>query len=597
MLSTSPPSLPYTASFSTDGLSIGAFSVGDFVNIFDNQSSLLYYGSIATLALNAGATAYEITVDLTSTSGTRSSSLTAGDTKQWSMHLTGQQGSGSGSGSGLAGTELELVRNIGLNAWIDGATGTSSYNQNSRVLNYPMTLKGNSVRYDLTFDYTGTGCIANSTAFTYNSTALFNNYITGIAQSPNRIINPSFTLQTVAAGNYEIPVTISTQYAGGVGNGSSYTVNIPVQITAADNMGNPVITYATATLTITSQNTVTVSGIQYYGPGSYVRIPSNWLNFTNFYNIVHNPSLINYVQFGGVAVAGEADVVGNLGYGPSYTPYNRSTNNPPEGTNPSFGNRNAFDITVEDAGAITMTVTNNRGGTATRNPFFPVSGQTNTGVQTAIGYLDSAPNETAGTIVKNTPPQAGVDTISGLTSFTRVSIKSATTNGTATDRPDTTSAIQNFSSATLTDYDVQYNPYTGNLHATNQASALASTYLLVAETAMPAPTNRKYLTLKVAVTAILKNFTIKLGSTAATDNNITNVWVKWEDTANNITSWYDASVAYDAGGCQAGSATNKKTVWGIQINSAVDSTYTNASFIYINVLFTDKIKLSEINIV
>jgi hypothetical protein len=114
---------------------------------------------------------------------------------------------------------------------------------------------------------------------------------------------------------------------------------------------------------------------------------------------------------------------------------------------------------------------------------------------------------------------------------------------------------------------------------------------------MPAPTNRKYLTLKVVVTAILKNFTLKLGSTAATDNNITNVWVKWEDTANGITSWYDASVAYNEGGAAAGTATSKKTVWGIKMNSTVDSAYTNASFIYINVLFTDKIKLSEINIV
>ena len=502
------------------------------------------------------------------------------------MHLTGQQGSGSG-------TDLDLVRNIGLNAYIDGATGTFGYNQNSQVINYPITLIGNSVRYDLTFDYTGTGCVPrnNNNTFNDSKTALFNNYVTGIAQSPNRFINPSFELTTVTAGNYEIPVTVSTQLSGGVGRGSSFTFKIPVQITAADNMGNPVITYATATLTITAGSTITVSGIQYYGPGSYVRIPSNWLNFTNFYNIFHNPSLTNYVQFGGAAAAGEGDVIGNLGYGASYTTYNKSTNNPPEGTNPSFGNRNAFDVTVNDDGAITMTVTNNKGGTATRNPFFPVSGQTNVGTQTAIGYLPAAPDET--TIQKD----QGGGTIQGLFSMTRVSIKSATTNGTATDKPDTTSAIQNFDPANLTDYDVQYNPYSGNFHATNQASTLASTYLLVAETAMPAPTNRKYLTLKVVVTAILKNFTLKLGSTAATDNNITNVWVKWEDTANGITSWYDASVAYNEGGAAAGTATSKKTVWGIKMNSTVDSAYTNASFIYINVLFTDKIKLSEINIV
>ena len=506
------------------------------------------------------------------------------------MHLTGQQASGSG-------TDLELVRNIGLNAWIDGATGTFGYNQTTQALNYPITLIGNSVRYDLTFDYTGTGCVPNSTTSTYNNTALFNNRVTGIYQSPNRITNPSFTLNPVTAGNYEIPVTVSTALAGGVGKGSSYTFKIPVQITAADSMGSPIITYSTATLTITAGSTITVSGIQYYGPGSYITIPAKWLRISNFYNIVYNSSLVNYVQFGGAG--SKSELVGNLNYGaPLYnTAYNHSIDNPASGTNPQFANRSAFNVSVVSSGAVTITVTNNKQASTSQNPFFPGNSNVSTFTQSSIGYLAAAPDET--TIPPN---QGGTNSISGLTSMTRVSIKTATTVGVATDNPDTTSgspAIEPFNAATLTKYDAQYNPYTGNFHATNQSTSLASSYVLIASPAMPAST-KKYLTLKVAVSAILKAFNIRLGDTAATAGNITNLWVQWVDTANSVTSWYDAGVYYTgASGCQAGTATDNNTKWGIQMNKALDDSgsYQNTSFIYINIEFTDKIRLSEINIV
>ena len=459
-----------------------------------------------------------------------------------------------------------------------------------------MTLIGNSVKYNLTFDYTGTNCVAPITTFEYTNTALFNNRVTGIYQSPNRIINPSFTLSTVTAGNYEIPVTISTALAGGSGNGSSYTLRIPVQITAADDMGNPVIRYATASLTVTAQNTVTISGIQYYGPGSRVTIPAKWLIFSNFYNIIHDQTLPNYVEFTEATYLADAPSSTTLAHGASFdTPYNPAGNSPPSGSKTvEFANRNALSLPINRTGFISMRVTNNKRDATNRIPFFPVSGLTNgSGSQTSIGYFSSAPDETT------IPKGQGGTTISGLSSMTRVSIATATIQGTATDNP-AASAIQNFNPATLTNYDVQYNPYTGNFHATDQSASLASTYLLVASPAMPSQSSRKYLTIKVAVTAVLKAFTVKLGNTANIAGNITNLWVKWEDTANNVTSWYNAADYFtETGACGASTPQNNNTVWGIQMNKALDDSgnYKVPSFIYINVRFTDKIKLSEINIV
>jgi hypothetical protein len=567
--------------------------------IFDQKSGVLTF----LAPPNTSMLPYDLTSTVQSPSGSGNYTTT------YSLWIYGYTYNGRilstpTSNSGSGNTDSNLLRNIGINAYISGATGTSNYDQLSQTLTFPMTLVGNSLRYDVFFDLTSTGCTPttlsyNTTYSTYTGNAGYTNQVSGIGQNGNFIINPSVILTNVnPCTSIPVPVSISTVNAGGTGttgSGCQYALTIPVTISASDVMGNPSISNPASTyLSITAGATIyTVSGIKYYSSTATIVIPYWYLQLTNIYNIIYNPSL-NYATFGGGVT--DYSIAANsttLVFGPSKVNYNPPGGNPVSGNSSpgvalgyTYYNNQQITLNVSGSGAVSLTVTNNKGLSTTTNSFFPAS-TTYSGftTQSGIGYLDASIIETT----------IGSYSLSGVTSITRVSIKNSPSSALT---PNTSSDIQAFSSTTLTNYDVQYIPIgesVGNVYTTNQLGTLASTYVLPSGSSSLSG-GTKYLTFRINVTAPITTFALTLGTTAASHATISNMYVQWIDTAKGLTSttWWNGLVAWDSTGCNNGTPLSANAKYFFKLNTAYINDYSTGSFIYVNIEFSGYMKLSEI---
>jgi len=462
---------------------------------------------------------------------------------------------GSTGGSGPLDTNLR--HNLGTFAYVDGATGSCSYNPISNQISYAITIYGNSTRYRLNYAYTPTLVPNGYTSTTPVLSTIYNGYTT----------SPVFTVISGSPGGYTGSVNIDTVIAGGTGIGSTYTLNVPITITQADSMGNPgIVTYPT--LSLVQGTPITVSGIVYYGPGSYTTISARALRVSNIYNVV-GPGVFNYIVFGGSSSGSYA--ASTLVYNPpTYSAFPSAS-----GLNVNYYNGSSITLTITGQSPVYATLYNAISKNTTVNPFFPSSstGQS----QTYIGYYGGSVNETT------IPPNQGGTTNTTVSSpVVRMSILSSEST------PVTPSSIANFNNTSMQTYDPAYNPTDGYFYASNFTSTLNSTYLLPSTATFSSGT--KYLLIKAPTTSQLANVTLQLGSSAT---GIQGVRVKWVGTSGTY-GWYNASVDWQlSGGCQNGFSGNSYS-WQIKINIADIASYLGGGYIYFNVQFTGRIALSEI---
>jgi len=468
----------------------------------------------------------------------------------------------------------EMVVNMGLNAFIYDADIGYTYNQITNEITYSVTFFGNSSYYDLAFSYSPA---ITANAYTANSirTQFYNNSLN--SGQAHYTVSKTFTIINPVAGNYNVNLTITTANAGGVGNGSIITRTIPITITPSDTMGNPgIVTYPT--ISVTQGSPITVSGITYYGPNSLIVIPSRALRVNNIYNIV-GPSTggFNYVTFGG-SVSGSY-LNNTLVYNPpTYSAYPS-----PSAQNVNYYNGSSITLLITGTSAVSADLNNAVSKTQRYPQFFP---STNTGQASSvrnIGYLSGIPNE------RVIPLNQGFTTLSGITLQTRFSISNSENS---TPNTPALSNIISFNSNSLTKWDPAYNPFDGCFYASNDiTSSLNSEYVLPSAVTFTGGT--KYLLLKLDTGAIQRSFYVSLGASAT---NVSNLWVYWGSSSGALSSygWYDASIEWqEPNGCQDGTTYDRKT-WNIKLNRAAESGYANPSFIYVNIAFTGKIKLSEI---
>lgn len=461
----------------------------------------------------------------------------------------------------------ELIRNIGLNAYINNIIIGYTYNPITNVLLYEITFFGNSSYYDLAFSYSPSLTV-NSNITSSSIDHFFNNSSNLSNGQPHYTVSRPFTLIAPSAGTYNVTLNVTTANAGGIGNGSLLTITFPIIITPSDSMGNPGIAIYPL-LNIVGQNNVTVSGIRYYGVGSYVRILTDAMQVSNMFNIVDNQSF-NYVTFSGSAVATVA--ANTLTYKTGLV--SRAFANKTQNIN--YDNGSPITLTITNTTAIAARLENAIGKTANISQFFP-SSNTGQGSLTLIGYVGLMPNET------NIPFN---NTISAVILQTRLSISSAE----KTPQTPSLSNIIPFNSNTLTTWDPAYNPLDGKFYASELASSLNSTYVLPAPATFTPGT--KYLLLKLNTNAVITLFTLYLGSAA------TNVWVYWgsKNGPSESYGWYDASINWKLdGGCQDASSVDNKT-WQIQLNLNAQYLYANPDFVYVNIEFADKIEMSKISV-
>jgi hypothetical protein len=468
----------------------------------------------------------------------------------------------------------EMVVNMGLNAFIYDTSISSQYNQITNEINYSITFFGNSSYYDLAFSYPSP---ITANAYTANSiqTQFYNNRLS--SSEPHYTISRAFTITNPVVGNYNVNLTITTANAGGVGYGSLITRTIPITITPSDSMGNPsIVSYPT--ISITQGTPIIVSGITYYGPNSFISIPSRALRVNNIYNVV-GPSTggFNYVTFGG-SVSGSY-LNSTLVYNPpTYSAYPS-----PSGQNVNYYNNSSMTLYITGTSGVSATLNNAISKTQSYPRFFP---STQTGQASSvqyIGYLSATPNETT------IPPNQGFTTLSGITLQTRYSISNLENT---TPNTPALSNIISFNSTSLTKWDPAYNPLDGCFYASSDITTnLNSNYVLPSAATFTPGT--KYLLLKLDTRAIQKSFYVSLGASAT---NVSNLWVYWASDSGPLSSfgWYDASIEWqEPNGCQDGTTYDRKN-WNIRLNRTAESAYTNPIFIYVNIAFTGKIKLSEI---
>jgi hypothetical protein len=481
--------------------------------------------------------------------------------------LTTYSGGTGGGGIGPTGViDPNLVHNLGTFAYVYGATGSYTYNNISNYLNYTFTIYGNATRYKVNYTYTPALSIIGATGTTTSViSTIYNGYT----------ITPSFQLSNPSAGGYTGAINITTIPAGGTGTGSSYTMYMPITITQSDTMSNAIIINWPSPLTIVQGTPIVVSGITYFGPGSYTTIPLRALTVGNIYNIV-GPGTFYYISFGGGSSGSYLANSSNLVYGAqSYTNFPSAS-----GLNVNYYNKTAITLTITGTSAITALL-NNAVNKSSSYTFFPstYTGQT---TETLIGYLGAAPSEEV--IFLN---QGGTSN-PAISSMVRMSNTASSSKTTPSD-----GNIASFNSSSLSSNDPAYYPYDGYFYANDFAPSVNEMYVLPSVASFSAGT--KYLLIKVNATAPIANLTLRLGSTAT---GISGVWVKWYDTVHSTSyGWHSASRDWQlSGGCQNGYSGNQYT-WQIKLNSADYNTYNNnttTGYIYFNIEFTESIPLNQI---
>lgn len=484
----------------------------------------------------------------------------------------------------------DIARNIGLNAYINSATANVTYDPASSSITATTVLYGNSSYYNLTFGLSPSQTYQTTASLINNASTIFNNLAPTAAGGTvgHRIHTHTMPLSLVSTGDNTLQIDITTQNAGGRGQGSTFSLTVPIYITSADPMGSPVVSIV-GTLSMNVLHLTKVSGVDYYTDGTVITFPFESLTFTNIYNVIpFNPSSLpnNFLGISNSAGGGPSLVnTYMIHYNPGAVPF--AYTNVPLRTYLNTG----FTYTITGPSYSTpiyvnLTATNTKGlsGSATYSN---------------IGYIGSGWNISLET---NIPLGLNGSAIAGVTSITRVSIPSSAGS------PTTPAAFQTSSDTNVTIYDPIYLPYTQTFYASNSTAAAALSGIRM-PSAFPSNEGIRFLSLQIANTAVLQSFTLKIGRPGTFNATIQNVYVKWYDSSttqvinpgSKTYGWYNANIPFgDATGCQNGFA--NAFTYQIKINTTDLNTYSLANRaaggnIWINIQFTGTILLNDIGIV
>jgi len=537
-------------------------------------------------------------------------------------------------GSG-GGTSTQLVQNIGLNAFVQGATASSTYvARNGGALTYNFTLFGNSTVYDVLFNYgSGTSPLyvggtqtplttIDVTSMRYNNSGAQGTATYGTSQNKQAITHV-FSTGPSSISTYSIPVSISTLKAGGTGVGSTYTFSIPITVSPPDNMGNATLLSFNAAF---SWNGATgwVDGISYYISPTTVTIPQYSMRVLDIFNIVGavTPSstagltaaaeaaAITYFSASGAASGSDTatDLVVTNNRSTSFAS-SLITSSPgayaPGGT--GYMNSSSVALTVlANNSQIYATFNNILNEYSSAIAIFPAVGSglgSYGGSCTYMGYFPNNPTLNESNVLSST-------TVGGFQYLNRISMGSYTTlpptlTGSLSNNGNSLGALPVIPTyAFWNSYDAVVNPldygvygvYT--LNGSDFTTTLNSTYILPS-TAQIHATTYKYVALRMNTASKLSTFSIRWSSPDSSCV-VTGFQVAW--VYNGVVyGWYDNSNSGNTStGCDNTGSTN--TVRNIAINSyggtpAIQAYNTatggTSTDIYIVMQFTGKISLNS----
>ena len=505
----------------------------------------------------------------------------------------GLQGSTGPSGAqGATGAvDTDLIRNIGLNAYILDADLAGTYVGATRTVTYTITLYGNSSYYNITFSYArSSGSVPSDHSTIRTSSTIYNNiYATGpqpqYVTAHNTFSYPYLFSSVPAADTYTVTMTVSTANARGSGVGSTYSKTMSLLIGASDDMGAPTLVVPLLALpTLNDGSKLKISGIEYYTSNTILTFSARSLRLNNIYNTLpSSPPDFNYITISDSASSTPTthNTFSLQFVASPYTAFSLS----PAGQNNEYYNANSFTHILNGnnlSGSLATAVQVNYFLLNAKNARTPAAGDSRLyPASTLIGYVHSGWTTSKETDIPK--DQGGRTTINGISTQTRMSIIDA-----ATATNPTIAQLTSFNKDDLTDYDPAYNPFNQKLYASNILITLASNYILPPTASFSSGT--KYLVINSVTTAPLRQITLRLGSTTT---SITNVFVKWVGT-NGETPWYDGSIQWDsAGGCRNGSS-GFNYIWQLRLNIASDSAYTGGGNIYFNIQFTGEIQMNQI---
>lgn len=486
-------------------------------------------------------------------------------------------------------SDLEAIRNLALNAFIWDARIIATYDPANLRIIADTTFYGNSSYYDVTYTLSPSSIAPNTTSrFINNSSTIFNNLEPNAAPGTtgNNTLRRNIPITNLVLGDNTLTLDITTQNAGGLGRFSSKRIQTTLTLGINDPMGNPIIAID-STPTITT-NTVPISGILYYSNGTIINFVQNSVTFNNIYNNIQFPNLpFNFLTVNDTS--GSSTTLQNttiLYY--SSPPINFPA---PVGTNSTYNNY-VFSYTLNgpvftSPDILTLTAVNAKllsGNTRYRGR----SGKT------SIGYIGTGWNSLFEVVI---PLNQNTPTISGITEIRRMSISNSSSNAIT---PLITHIIP-FNNSTLTNFDSFYLPYQSrfcsNLNISNEFALID-----MPNQTIPSSPGVRYLTLRITNTAVLRAFTIILG-TGSRSPNVLSLNIMWFDSINNrYYGWYDSNIPYiNPGGCQNG-VSGLPYVFQININVSDMPSYNLAAGggggnIWINIRYSGSININDINII
>ena len=500
-------------------------------------------------------------------------------------------GDGSSLWKDLPVVDHTLIKNVGLNAYIQSATFTGTYDASNQRVNYSIVLFGNSARYDIIFTYADPNIPPTLTPISPSPAKIVTNSTTIYNHSNGRSESYLHTgVAPTVGGTYLVTMTVSTANAGGTGTGSTFSVTNSVSI-SSDTMGNPTISSSSG-ITLNTASVVRISGIDYYTSGTTLTIPSSALQLNNIYNIV-NPSNFTYLSDSSPAISESTQFLVRAS--------DDSTYPGPSGINSAWKNNRqiAGGMTVSSFSspiystsrtlpANAFTVTNALNKT---NEYYYDAVNTNltTGTPSRnIAYV-SPWNNAGSTDYQNErliPKNQGGTTNSIIGSQTRT--RYAGTGG-SLPYSFNINEMLTFNPSSLFGNDPLYFPFDGNFYSST-APPFAS-YVFPSSPSFT--TGQKYLCIAFTNGARLRNFTLDLVGTTG----ISNIYVAWYLTNGTYYGWYDGRILYNDGstGCAARGPSAGETSWQFNVNQIRDAEYVAANLggtIYVMIKFTGLVKLS-----
>jgi hypothetical protein len=561
-------------------------------------------------------------------------------------NFSGAGGSGSGGNINIFNQDdLDMIKNIGRRAWIEGATGVLTYDQASNTVSHNMTFIGNSSHYTVIYHYddaTNTDLVALNTpetTFEWSGKVgpVSNPPIDGIWNNNKNLANgyphDAADLGTVTLGTpptqdkiVQLPITINSLVSGGTGSvapyygGSFFYLGLPLHLLPADAMGPPVFTafLQWPAPVQTTGSTLVIDGVQYFTSGAQVSVQqrtsgaSYGYQVQNMYNVITPTSFdkttFHYIDF----TTGDNDTINELF---------DSTKNALFDTSISkiidlYENSQIVTLNVNATtiGAVLTNLKSVRNPSSGTTKVYPLPnlgthkiadsrGYTYGGTQPYIGYLAAVP-ETAGIAV-------GLS-IDGSCKIVYKTFKAVRMSNVDVDTPETPAIVN------IHDYDVTaapspndpvYMPFevpgalcAGDLINPAAAGNLKYDYILPTPQTFPTLGGVKYLVVKVGMNAPFQQFQIILApdSTPAAQIGRTTLHVYWDNPTNPPANnrWYSYDIpAGSNGGCGLGSSKNTFTIkmddnYGIYASAFTPGVGT----MYICIGYTGIIYLNQLQI-